>query len=99
MLRRIVPGGAWNIRSSPSATVARRRCSAGMPALPAVSRSPTHPNANSPPRYLAVAAGGSTASFTSSNRSPSTGGRSTMPATTNVDRPAGTDAPVVRFMR
>ena len=45
-----------------------------MPALPAVSRSPTHPNANSPLRYLAVAAGGSTAPLTSSNWSPSAGG-------------------------
>ena len=70
-----------------------------MPALPAASRSPTHPNANSPLRYLAVAAGGSTALFTWSNWSPSTGGRSTMPVTTNVVRPAGIEAPVVRFMR
>jgi hypothetical protein len=69
-----------------------------MPALPAFSRNPTNPNANSPLRYLAVAAGGSTALFVWSNWSPSTGGRSTIPVTTNVDRPAGTDTPV-RFMR
>ena len=99
MLRRIVPGGTWNIRSTTSATVVRRRCSAGMPALPAVSRSPTHPNANSPFRNLAVAAGGSTALSTWSNWSPSTGGRSTIPVTMNVDRPAGIDAFVVRFVR
>jgi hypothetical protein len=99
MLRRIVPGGTWNIRSTLAATVFRRRWSAGMPALPAVGRSPTHPNANSPFRNLAVAAGGSTALFTWSNWSPSTGGRSTIPVTTNVDRPAGIDAFVVRFMR
>ena len=39
-----------------------------------------------------MAAGGSTALFTWSNWSPSTGGMSTIPVTANVDRPAGTDA-------
>jgi hypothetical protein len=70
-----------------------------MPALPAVSRSPTHPNANSPLRYLAVAAGGSTAPLTSSNWSPSAGGMTTMAVTRNVDSRAGTCTFVFRFCR
>ena len=96
----MVPGGTRNIRSTTSESVASRRWSAGHAgALPARSRNPTHPKANSPFRYLAVAAGGSTALLVWSNWSPSTGGRSTIPVTTNVDRPAGIDASVFRLVR
>ena len=95
----MAPAGRRNAWSSVFSGPVSSRCSAGMPAALARSRSPTHPNANSPFRYLAVAAGGSRAPPPASNWSTSTGGGSTIPVTTNVEFPAGLVAPVCGFIR
>ena len=99
MLKAMVPAGTPIARATVSSGPASSRWSAGMPAAPPCSRSPTQPNPHSPSRYLAVAAGGRRAEFTLSNWSTSTRGGSTIAVTLNVEYPAGASVPVRRFNR